>query len=621
MIIIGTTSAVVKDPRHTLCYSLFVSTIVRFLLIALAAGTAGTVGPAGAQTAADAPFHFALGKILLEEGEYLEAEENFQLAVSLAPLDPYLRIEHANYLLSAGEPDAAVAELEVAQSLAPTDAVVLKTAGRLLLQASRDNESAFDRARLVFERLRAVEPQDEEGLSTLGRIYLGEQRFADAAAVFREALVHWPQSRSLHGSLIDALLREGESEEARQAIETFLEIEPSAIRARLTLFDLLRGAGDAAGALEMLRRTPPESPGGAEIFRRLAVALYEGGAYREALHWLDRSLQAGDASVEDDPQGVFLRALLLSAEGRSEDAIAALETLLEAHPERLDALQLLVRHLFGAARWQEAADLMEVRLGAELDPETADVALLHADALRELERADDALDWLARLAALPEFRDRALARQAGALLSLSREAEADEILGELTEGGGREALLLAAEVCQREERYERSLPYLEEIVGEDDTELQALFWLGAAYERTGRKDEAETRFRRFLEQEPDSPAVLNYLGYMWAESGVHLEEALDLVERAVALDPDNGAYIDSLGWAHFQLGNYEEARRHLERAAVLVDGDAVVLEHLGDVYEVLGRRDEARESYSRALGLGGENAPRVEDKLRELGAP
>lgn len=616
--IIGTVSAVVKDPRHSLCYSPAVIKIALFPLIGLAALI---VAPAGAQTVADAPFHFALGKILLEEGEYLEAEENFRLAVAGAPDDPYLRLEHAGYLLNAGDSDGAVAEIEVAQSLAPDDTLVLKTGGRLLLQAARDNETAFGGARRVFERLRDIEPGDEEIMSTLGRIYLGEQRYGEAAEVFREALAFWPQNRSLHGSLIDALLRDGVPGEARKAIETFLEIEPASIRARLTLFDLRRGEGDAAGAVEMLRRTPRESSGNSELLRRLAVVLYEGGAYREALHWLDRSLQMGDSSVEKDPQDAFLRSLILSAEGRSEEAMREIEALLEAHPERLDALQLLVRHLFTAARWQEAADLMEARLGAELGPEEAEVALLHADALRELGRADEALDWLARVAVLPELRERALAKQAGALLALARESEADEVLLELTSGGDLEALLLAAEVCQREESYERSLPYLEKIVAEDDSALQALFWLGAAYERTGRKAAAATKFRRFLEQEPDSPAVLNYLGYMWAEDGVNLDEALNLVERAVALDPENGAYIDSLGWAHFQLGDYDEARRHLEHAARLVDEDAVVLEHLGDVYEALGRREEALELYRRALGLDGENAPRVEDKLRELGAP
>jgi tetratricopeptide (TPR) repeat protein len=89
----------------------------------------------------------------------------------------------------------------------------------------------------------------------------------------------------------------------------------------------------------------------------------------------------------------------------------------------------------------------------------------------------------------------------------------------------------------------------------------------------------------------------------------------------VALDPDNGAYIDSLGWAHYQLGEYDEARRYLERAAGLVPRDATVVEHLGDLYQALGEVERARDLYRRALdlaGLDGENAEQLRRKLARL---
>jgi len=107
---------------------------------------------------------------------------------------------------------------------------------------------------------------------------------------------------------------------------------------------------------------------------------------------------------------------------------------------------------------------------------------------------------------------------------------------------------------------------------------------------------------------------------MWAELGVNLEEALELVQKAVAMEPDNGAFVDSLGWAHFQLGNLEEAQEHLERAATLVGEDPVVFEHLGDVYHLLGRLEDARAIYLRALDQpDAENAEQVRRKLEELG--
>ena len=91
-----------------------------------------------------------------------------------------------------------------------------------------------------------------------------------------------------------------------------------------------------------------------------------------------------------------------------------------------------------------------------------------------------------------------------------------------------------------------------------------------------------------------------------------------LAERAVRLDPGNGAYVDSLGWAHFRLGQLPEARVYLERAVGLIPDDATICEHLGDVYAAAGETQKARASYRQALDLGGENAAAVERKLRGL---
>ena len=105
---------------------------------------------------------------------------------------------------------------------------------------------------------------------------------------------------------------------------------------------------------------------------------------------------------------------------------------------------------------------------------------------------------------------------------------------------------------------------------------------------------------------------------MWAEEGRNLDRALEMVQRAVALEPDNGAYVDSLGWTHFQLGQFAEAQGHLERAAVLVGEDPVVFEHLGDLYLAIGESGKAREVYERSLALEGENVEEVRRKLTDL---
>jgi tetratricopeptide (TPR) repeat protein len=111
-------------------------------------------------------------------------------------------------------------------------------------------------------------------------------------------------------------------------------------------------------------------------------------------------------------------------------------------------------------------------------------------------------------------------------------------------------------------------------------------------------------FRDLITDFPDFHLALNYLGYMWAEQGANLEEAQSLVERAVSLDPGNGAYADSLGWVYYQRGEYEKALEHLRRAADVLPSDGTVQEHLGDVHLALGDPAAARDAYESALALG-----------------
>jgi tetratricopeptide (TPR) repeat protein len=140
------------------------------------------------------------------------------------------------------------------------------------------------------------------------------------------------------------------------------------------------------------------------------------------------------------------------------------------------------------------------------------------------------------------------------------------------------------------------------------------YFRGITYERSKQWPLAEADFKTALELFPDQPLVLNYLGYSWVDQNVKLEEGLRLLRRAVQLRPDDGYIIDSLGWAHYRLGNYEEALRELERAIELKPGDPVINDHLGDVYWRVGRKLEAHFQWNHARDL----KPEPEDLERIL---
>jgi Flp pilus assembly protein TadD len=145
-----------------------------------------------------------------------------------------------------------------------------------------------------------------------------------------------------------------------------------------------------------------------------------------------------------------------------------------------------------------------------------------------------------------------------------------------------------------------------------DVELQ--FELGALEERSGDKAAAEKTFLSILEAHPEHTGTLNYLGYMWAEQGVHLDRAQELLTKAVTQEPHNGAYLDSLGWAYFRQGKLDLAEKFLADAAQIMPRDATIHEHLGDVVAKRGDTNRALSLYRTALNLEPES--KDETKLR-----
>ena len=136
--------------------------------------------------------------------------------------------------------------------------------------------------------------------------------------------------------------------------------------------------------------------------------------------------------------------------------------------------------------------------------------------------------------------------------------------------------------------------------------------LAICYEQLEQDELAETSFKAALKENPDDPFTLNYLGYWWADDGRNLDEAIKLIEKAVRLRPRSGFFVDSLGWVHFKLRNYDLAVAFLEQATILEPMDAVITGHLGDAYWEVGRRSEARFKWQYALSIATEDDLKAE---------
>jgi len=143
-------------------------------------------------------------------------------------------------------------------------------------------------------------------------------------------------------------------------------------------------------------------------------------------------------------------------------------------------------------------------------------------------------------------------------------------------------------------------------------------YYGMACEQSGQEEEAVYAFEQGITKFPEAHRILNYLAYMWAEKGIHLEKGLEYIQRAMALDPDNGAYTDTLGWIYFKMEKYAEALEQIRKARELLGDDPTVAEHLGDVYHALGQNIHAVAAWKQSLRLDPENDT-VAEKLQKNG--
>lgn len=241
-----------------------------------------------------------------------------------------------------------------------------------------------------------------------------------------------------------------------------------------------------------------------------------------------------------------------------------------------------------------------------LDPNLDSAKALWADTLDQAGRRDDAI---AILESIPEdsvHHTSAQGQLAWALRREERNTEALELAREtLARTNNRNIRVQLADLLQSLDRDGEAEETFTNVIEADEAlgeyDWRIYFARGGARERLGEWPPAQNDLETAMSLNPNDPTIMNYLGYSWIDRGINLDEGLSLIEQALRLSPNSGAITDSLGWAHYKMGNYERAVFYLERAAALAPDIAEILDHLGDAYWQVGRFKEAGFQWERAL--------------------
>jgi tetratricopeptide (TPR) repeat protein len=285
--------------------------------------------------------------------------------------------------------------------------------------------------------------------------------------------------------------------------------------------------------------------------------------------------------------------------------------------------------LYGMGTWisrrgGEDLGLVYLQLALYLQPTHPLALIALADLYSAVKKPELAIKLYERVPANSPMRRNANIQLAIDLDGLDRTEEARKLLDKLVAEQPKdvEAILALGNILRGRKKYaecgEVYSKGIATIAQPQKSDWLVFYFRGICLERARQWDKAEADLQKALELFPEQPQVLNYLGYSWVDQGVNLDDGMRMIRRAVEQRPEDGYIIDSLGWAYYRIGQYDEAVKHLERAVELKPEDPTINDHLGDVYWRIGRLTEARFQWSHAKDLKPEpeDLPKIEEKLK-----
>ncbi len=621
--------------------------------------TPQSAGSLAANERSNAYYHYAMAHLYEQlamehtRQEYVErAVDHYKQAITADAESAFLHLELANLYARTNRMTLAVEEAEKVLARDANHIESRRLLGQVYRMYAADQRNQIDEALLrksieQYEKILEIDSSDKDSLLQLANLYRASQQPAKAEGVLKKLLALEPgsadalstlalmyhdrgdtdraieafekirkQGNANRGHLIGlaaAYETAGRNKEAAAVLEEVIAMGGSSGREQTSLAHNLALAGDLDRALEQYQELLEAEPENPDLYLRVSQIQRQKGRFDEAWKALRKAQEIAPESLEIK----YNIVLLLESEERADEAIQELQKLLadtEKPSGQYTARERQNRALFFEqlgmlyrAGERHAESRQAFQSMGEADPGSKNRALAQIvdtyRAARDYEGARRASQQ-----ALTEFPDsRPLAVQRATVLAETGEAaEGAKILKKLLTGesGDREILLTMAQIYEKGKRYDDAIDAIEKAEKLSPTEgekLGVLFTHGSVLKRAKRFEQAEAKFREVLKLDPDNTSALNYLGYMLADLNKSLDEAHDMIQKALDREPDNGAFLDSLGWVYYRQDKLDLAERYLVRSLEKIKTDPVVRSHLGDVYLKQGKFEKAKEQWELAL--------------------
>jgi tetratricopeptide (TPR) repeat protein len=613
---------------------------------------------------ANAYYHYTLAHMYEEMAttygrpEYANrAIEEYKLALSADPDSPYLNAHLAELYFDTGRVRDAIAAAQSEIQKNPDNLEAHKLLGRIYLrslgnlQNGGPSEQMLKKAIDEYKEIVRLEPNSTENHLFLGRLYMLDHDSIHAEEQFKSAQKIDPDSEDVVLNIAGLYSEQGDVQRAVQILNSLPQDDqtPKTLYALGQIYDQLK---DNKKALEAYQKAFDLEPDNLDVERALAQSQLSNGQKDAAL----KSFQDIANSDPSDAQSLLNIAKIERQQGKYEDALASLKKAKDLVTDSLEINFEEALDYDALGQFDQSAQILskmvagsEHTSGAYSEGEKNNRAVFLdrlANVYREQGKTDLAVTTYQKMADLGgdytsrayqnivlTYRDAhqydkatAAAREAVTKAGNDKDAVRDAKLTLASQlcdtGKSEEGIALAksllngspdndrsvynqiAEMYIRLKRWKdagEAIDKADELSSRQEDKANVYFERGELEERQKHYDQAETWFRKVLDIEPNSAVTLNYLGYMLADRGVKLNEALAMIKKAVQLDPQQYAYLDSLGWAYFKLGQYTLAEENLTKALARNSGDPTVHDHLGEVYEKTNRLRLAATQWEQSL--------------------
>ena len=474
-----------------------------------------------------------------------------------------------------------------------------------------------------------IDPNSEEAVTTLAMLYTDEGDTAHALKVL-SSIPDSARSAKLYSALGAAYEQRKDYKSAIDAYKHAVMLDRDNLDAIRGLAENLLNDGQLEAALDQYKIIADSNPEDAQSYLQMAEIYRRQSKFDLALE----SLKKADTLAPDSAGVPYNMAVVYQAQGRYDDAAKLLQDLIKkterssetatSQADRnnraifIERLGMIYRE---QENYQAAVDTFRKML--TLGDENA-----RSGYQEIIDTYRDAKQWAQATAVakeasqkMPNDRDLRMVLDAQ-LADMGEFDQAVTDVRRMIKGGpeDRDVYVRLGIIYTRAKRWSdaaQSLDKAEELSTKAEDKAYVNFLRGDFYQRQKMFEQADTEFRKVLAvtppSDPQAAATLNYLGYMNADRGVKLDESLSYIKQALAFEPNNGAYLDSLGWAYFKLGKYDLAEENLNKAAVHMGSDPTVQEHLGDLYQKTGRLKLAAAHWDRAVQEWNKTVPAEQD--------